>query len=344
MLKQLRSALATFAETASVALDEVSSEIQRITVWLNEDRRRYWKNEVRLRTEQQVQAKLALKRKGIFDLALTGGRTSAIDEKKALAKAERRLQEARRRLARTQSWILRIDKELSDYRAAMAGLVGAIDADIPNARAKLEKMVESLEAYVALAPPEAVERVGSEERESVLLPENAQASVFRTPVAASSLVETAKALRGITPSADVRENTPIGSEPVEWITRIAVTESPRQETANEDAEPVEVRLEDKVLVAVPKDEPDMVYFERTAGADGDSGWYVGVGGAVDSDGYTAVRVSDLLRACPALEGVLRRPVGHLLLIDASRKTEALFDAQDNLLWQSAEGDSPGGKA
>jgi hypothetical protein len=343
MLKQLRSALATFAETASVALDEVSSEIQRTTAWLNEDRRRHWKNEVRLRTEQQVQAKLALKRKGIFDLALTGGRTSAIDEKKALAKAERRLQEARRRLARTQSWILRIDKELSDYRAATAGLTGAIDSDIPNARARLEKMVESLEAYVALAPPEALEPAGSEARESVLSPENAQATVLRTPDDPSSLIEMAKALREITPSADMRENTPISAEPVEWIAQIELSESCQRTALDEDAASAEVRPEDKVVLALARDRPSIVYLERTGGADGDSGWYVGVGDAANLDGYTAIRVSDLLRACPHLAGMLGRPVGYLLLIDSATKAEALFDEQDNLLWQSAEGDSRGAR-
>jgi hypothetical protein len=72
MLKEWRSALATFSQTAAIALDELSSEIQRTLTWLAEDRRRYWKTQVRLRQERYVQAKLALKRKGLFDLALSG--------------------------------------------------------------------------------------------------------------------------------------------------------------------------------------------------------------------------------------------------------------------------------
>lgn len=333
MLKELRSALATFAETASVALDEVSSEIQRTTVWLNEDRRRHWKNEVRLRTEQQVQAKLALKRKGVFDLALTGGRTSAIDEKKALAKAERRLQEARRRLAHTQAWILRIDKELSDYRAASAGLTSAIEADIPNARARLEKMVESLEAYVALAPPAALEPVGQAESDS-------QPTVLR-PVSDGTLPGgTTAALRKTTPATDVRKRTPIGSEGIDWIAGIEWSASLSQMSLADGTEPLEARPEDKVLLAVPRDKPHTVYLERTAIADGDSGWYVGIGDAAQKDAYTAVRVADLLNACPRLERVLNLPVGYLLLIGGPNETEAVFDACDRLLWQNTHGDEP----
>jgi exonuclease VII large subunit len=185
MLKEWRSALATFSQTAAIALDELSSEIQRTLTWLAEDRRRYWKTQVRLRQERYVQAKLALKRKGLFDLALAGVRGSALDEKKAFAIAERRLREAERRLARTQSWVLRIEKELSDYRAATQGLSGAIDLDIPNARARLEKMAESLEAYVALAPPEAV-RDADEEMPDNLVPPEVAPSAMQRPLPTSA--------------------------------------------------------------------------------------------------------------------------------------------------------------
>jgi hypothetical protein len=342
-LKELRSALASFAETASLALDEVSSEIQRTLAWLTEDRRRHWKKEVRLRQEQQVQAKLALKRKGVFDLALTGGRTSAIDEKKALAKAERRLQEARRRLARTLSWIQRIDKELSDYRAACAGLTGAIDADIPNARARLEKMVESLEAYVALAPPEAPAPVGEGEAESVLRPADAETTVLQTLPDALSLEETAQALRRTTPSADLRTNTPLSAESVNWIGEITLSGPPDELNGGDAVESLGPRGEDKVLLAIPDDQPNLIYLERTAAEEGDSGWYIGVGGATEIPEHRAVRVRDVLEACPVLKHVLDWPAGYLFLIDVTRQIEALFDAHGGLLAQRPHGESAGGR-
>lgn len=192
VLKELRSALARFAESAAAALDEVHSEIQRTQTWLIEDRRRYWKNEVRLRQERYVQAKLALKRKGIFDMALAGTRTSAVDEKKALAIAERHLREAERRQARTRSWILQIEKELSDYRAATQGLSGDVDMGIPNARARLEKMIESLEAYIALAPPEEVRTVAEEGSDTAALSETASSVQRPLPTSPESDRDTAE--------------------------------------------------------------------------------------------------------------------------------------------------------
>jgi len=154
MLKELRASLGTFAEIASVAIDEAGTDIQHTLRWLREDQYRHWEGQVRTRTEQSVQAKLALKRRQIFDRALSGTTSSCIDERKALKRAEARLQEAEHRFRCVKTWSQQIDHELSDYRSAIQKLVNAVEVEIPNARARLDKMIDSLEAYVALAPPE----------------------------------------------------------------------------------------------------------------------------------------------------------------------------------------------
>jgi len=154
VLKQLRASLGTFAEIASAALDETSTEIQRTSRWLREDRYRHWRTQVQARTERFVRAKLALKQKQVFDRTLSGTPSSCVDEKKALKVAEERLREAEHKFSRVKAWSRQIEQELSDYRGATHGLINAIEAEIPNARARLDKMIESLEAYFALVPPE----------------------------------------------------------------------------------------------------------------------------------------------------------------------------------------------
>lgn len=154
VLKQLRASLGTFAETASTALEEASTEIQRARRWLGEDRYRHWRTQVQVRTERFAQAKIALKQKEVFDRTLAGTPSSGVDERKALKMAEERLREAEHKLGRVKAWSQRIEKELSDYRGATQRLISAIEVEIPNARAKLDQMIDSLEAYLALAPPE----------------------------------------------------------------------------------------------------------------------------------------------------------------------------------------------
>jgi hypothetical protein len=167
-LRQFRASLGTFAEIASAALEETSAGIQHTRQWLTEDRYRHWKKQVEARTDQFVQAKLTLKRKQIFDRALAGSPGSCIDEKKALKKAEERLQEAEHKFSRVKGWALQIEKEASDYRKGVQGLTYAVETEIPNARAKLEKMIESLEAYLALAPPEMAVVAGEESLTDVM--------------------------------------------------------------------------------------------------------------------------------------------------------------------------------
>ncbi len=154
VLKQLRAALGTFAETAAQALEEASTEIQRTYQWLQVERYRHWKTQVQARTERFARAKIALKQKQVFDRTLGGTPTSCVDERKALKIAEERLREAEYKFRRVQAWSQRIEKELSDYRGATQRLSSAIEVDVPNARARLDNMIEALEAYLALAPPE----------------------------------------------------------------------------------------------------------------------------------------------------------------------------------------------
>jgi len=313
LLKSLKASLATFSDAAAVALDEVSTDVQRTLAWLNEDRKRYWSNQVHVCAERVTQAKLALKQKNVLDRALSGTTSSAVEERKALAIAERRLREAQAKHARTRSWIQQIDKLQSDYRGGVQGLVGAIDADIPNAMARLEKMIDSLEAYVALAPPEA----------SVEFEKAAKESVLRPPPdpAPQDLRAFAKRLRSRTPAPQTRTEAPLAAVP-EWITGIAMPE------ASLEDQPRAPAPEDRVLIARIGRQPEVVFLARTNAADGDSGWFVGAGDGTESSEYVAVRTTDLLQAQPQLQKVLSLPEGSLVVIDRRNATMTVFDAND----------------
>jgi hypothetical protein len=154
VLKELRASLATFAGTAAMAMEEASANVQRTRQWLTEDRYRYWRTQVQVRSERLSRAHIALKQKEVFDRTLAGTPTSCVDERKALKLAETQLREAEHKLSRVRAWSQQIEKELSNYRGAVHRLASAIEVDIPNARAKLDKMIGALEAYLALAPPE----------------------------------------------------------------------------------------------------------------------------------------------------------------------------------------------
>ena len=58
VLRDFRATLCLFAEKAATALDEAAAEVQRTQMWLQQDRYRYWQQQVRVCSEKAVRAKL----------------------------------------------------------------------------------------------------------------------------------------------------------------------------------------------------------------------------------------------------------------------------------------------
>lgn len=336
MLKRLRASLATFAKIASVSLEEAATEIQRTLQWLREDRYQHWKEQVRACNDEYVRAKLTLKRKEILDRALSGSRGSCVDERKALKLAERRLQEAEHKLRRVISWSQQIEKELSDYRGAVQGLGHAIDVEIPNARARLDSMVGSLEAYIALAPPEMPRAEEEKAAVGVAPPMGAPPMTDRPSLFLSDVQERAKTLRDATPSQQIRRQTPLGADMPDWVANLTFSETLRTAIVDSPCEKSHARPDDKIVLAQSAGEPDMAYLERTEGADGDSGWYIGVGEDTESSGYVATRIANLCQARPALTDILSLPEGSLVLLDIRDGSEMVLDPDNTVLWRSPQ--------
>lgn len=148
-LKSFKSALIKFAEAAHVALADAEGELQRTLNWLETEQHTHWASEIRKRTEMVARAKDALRQKTLFKNA-AGSKDSAIEEHKALALAERRLQEAEQKLANCRRHRARLQKEIDLYKGAVQRLATSVQADLPLAATRLDNMVASLEAYVAL--------------------------------------------------------------------------------------------------------------------------------------------------------------------------------------------------
>lgn len=165
-LKDAKAALVEFREIVVVALSEAQAEVQRTVWWLQHDQTTYWKHEVRRRTELVNQAKSDLYR---AKLAAMDETASCLEQKKALERAEHRLQEAERKVQLVKQWSLKVDREAMLFRAQIQGISRAAESDMPRAEAKLEMMLDRLEAYVRLAPPQtgdATARRGGDENDA----------------------------------------------------------------------------------------------------------------------------------------------------------------------------------
>jgi hypothetical protein len=155
-LRALRVSLCKFAEVAAGALEEAEGEIDRTAQWLKQEQQPYYKTQTRKCSEQLARAKLELKSKQEYMKSPVGGQYSFVDEKKAVAVAQRRLEEAQQKFEAGKRWIPQIERESYNFKGMVQGLAGALELEIPNARARIDGMIESLQAYFDTAPASAL--------------------------------------------------------------------------------------------------------------------------------------------------------------------------------------------
>ena len=153
VIDRFRANLVGFVDAGKAALLEAESDLDRTILWLDRDRVPHWNRQIRKRQELLVRAKSELYRKQMQSSA-KGGRAGDSDERKNLQRAERRLEEARARLQATRSWMRRLERERTLYKAAVSPLASALDHELPGAVALLRKMSENLEAYTDLGAPD----------------------------------------------------------------------------------------------------------------------------------------------------------------------------------------------
>jgi hypothetical protein len=149
-LRNFKGALADFAEQVGLALSEAQSDVQRTVAWLSNDRLMHWQREFKKRQEKLALAKSELFRK---QMESNDTRTSAVVERKNVAKAERLVEEAEEKLKNVKKWRTVLERELMLFRAQCAQVAAVSQSDVPITIGRLEKMITSLEAYISIIAP-----------------------------------------------------------------------------------------------------------------------------------------------------------------------------------------------
>jgi len=143
----VRVALISFADQVGDALTELSTEMRRVLEWLEHDRPRYWKNQVRLSADEVHVAQQALHRCLMFPIA--DERPSCYEERAALKKAQARSAYCQEKMERVRHWQNVLQHELFEYDGRISQLVRILEIDVPKAVATLEKILRHLDEYQA---------------------------------------------------------------------------------------------------------------------------------------------------------------------------------------------------
>ena len=147
-IELFRAALILFTSQARPALEEVSSEVVRTRLWLENDQRRYWENELRVRSRKLEQAQQEL-----FNARLSQFQESTSLQHMAVHRAQHAVREAEEKLAAAEKWDRELENRAAPLLKEVEQLHGFLTAEMPKAVAYLAQVVRALDAYADAGGP-----------------------------------------------------------------------------------------------------------------------------------------------------------------------------------------------
>jgi hypothetical protein len=147
MLESFRASLLVFLSQARPALEEVSSDVMRTRLWLENDQRTHWQNEIRRRRKELDQAQQSL-----FSARLGILRQETSTEQLLVQRAKRAVEEAELKLRIVKKWNREYDGLAQPLLKQTEKLHAVLSNDMVKAVAYLTEMIKTLAAYAELRP------------------------------------------------------------------------------------------------------------------------------------------------------------------------------------------------
>jgi chromosome segregation ATPase len=145
----VRSALVTFRDDLDQAISAIDLEMRKVLDWLEHDRPRYWRNQLRDSHDAVTQARQALHRCLMYPI--NDERPSCYEERAELKKAEARLAYCDEKSERLRHWIREVRHEMSEYQGRISQLKDLVETDAPQAMLILDRLVTRLEEYQSIS-------------------------------------------------------------------------------------------------------------------------------------------------------------------------------------------------
>src|SRR2546426_12539025 len=149
-LETFRSSLIVYVSKARPTLEEVSADVLRTRLWLQNEQRTHWEGQVRRRAKELEQAQAAL-----FSARLSNLREETAAEQMAFHRAKRSLDEAETRLRTLKQWNREFDNRVEPLVKQTEKLHTVLANDMVQAMAYLTEAIKTLAAYSEGGPPPA---------------------------------------------------------------------------------------------------------------------------------------------------------------------------------------------
>jgi hypothetical protein len=147
-IEAFRANLILFISQARPALEEVSSDILRTRMWLENEQRRFWETELRNRNK-----KLEMAQAELMTARLSQFQESTSLQQMAVRRARQAVQLAEDKLKALKRWSRDLENRSAPLLKEVEQLHGFMTSDLPKAIAQLVQIVRTLDAYADTAAP-----------------------------------------------------------------------------------------------------------------------------------------------------------------------------------------------
>jgi hypothetical protein len=147
-LEEFRSSLIVYLSKARPALEDMSDDVRQTRIWLEEERRSYWENAVRLRTRDLNQAQQEL-----FSSRISSLKEPTSTQQRAVTHAKHALTEAEDKLRLVRKWCRDYENLTGPLAKQLEQTHSFLAIDMRHAVDSLAQIVSKLDAYADKASP-----------------------------------------------------------------------------------------------------------------------------------------------------------------------------------------------
>src|SRR5438105_3563890 len=144
-LESFRTSLLLYVSKARPTVEEVSSDVLRTKLWLENEQRMHWEGQVRRRAKALEQAEQALSSARMSTL-----REASTTEQMAVRKAKHALEEAEAKLKLLKYWNREFESRVEPLVKQLDKLHSFLANDLVQANACLAQAISALAAYAEM--------------------------------------------------------------------------------------------------------------------------------------------------------------------------------------------------
>jgi len=149
-IESFRTHLINYLAKTRPVLEDACDEVVRTRVWLQQDRRIHWENQLRKRTRDLENANQAL-----YSARLSNLREPTMAEQNAVLRAKRALTEAEEKLKKIKRWTIEFDHLAGPMVKQLEQVRTMLSNDMPKAVIHLAQLLKTLDAYANVVPASA---------------------------------------------------------------------------------------------------------------------------------------------------------------------------------------------